>query len=136
MSIVQQKTGQDVHIPLHPELKALIDSLPLINLTFLVTANGKPFVPAGFTNRFRAMAIEAGLPDGLSPHGLRKSTCRRLAEARCTPHEIIAISGHRSLAEVTCYTIEAGRRGLAQRAVDRLDRIETRTDTVKPIKPA
>lgn len=134
LSIVQQKTGQDVHIPLHPELKALIDSLPLDNLTFLVTANGKPFVPAGFTNWFRAMAVEAGLPDGLSPHGLRKSTCRRLAEAGCTPHEIMAISGHRSLAEVTRYTIEAGRRGLAQRAVDRLDRIETRTDTVKPIQ--
>jgi integrase len=134
LSIVQQKTGQDVHIPLHPELKALIDSLPLDTLTFLVTANGKPFVPAGFTNWFRAMAVGAGLPDGLSPHGLRKSTCRRLAEAGCTPHEIMAISGHRSLAEVTRYTIEASRRGLAQRAADRLDKIETRTDAVKPIQ--
>ena len=51
-----------------------------------------------------------------------------------TPHEIMAISGHRSLAEVTRYTVEAGRKGLAQRAVDRLDRIETRTETVKPSK--
>lgn len=134
MSIVQQKTGQDVHVPLHPELKAAIDSLPFDNLTFLVTAHGKPFSPAGFTNWFRDVAREAGLPDGLSPHGLRKATCRRLAEAGCTPHEIMAISGHRSLAEVTRYTVEAGRKGLAQRAVDRLDRIETRTETVKPNK--
>ncbi|MFC3527390.1 hypothetical protein ACFOMH_04325 [Paracoccus mangrovi] len=29
-------------IPLSPDLKALIDILPLDNLTFLVTANGKP----------------------------------------------------------------------------------------------
>lgn len=142
LSIVQQKTGQDVHIPLHPELKVLLNSLPLDNLTFLVTAYGKPFSPAGFTNWFRSMVEEVtheedglakrSLPDGLSPHGLRKSTCRRLAEAGCTPHEIMAISGHRSLAEVTRYTIEAGRKGLAQRAVDRLDRIENRTETVKP----
>jgi integrase len=134
LSIVQQKTGQDVHVPLHPELKAAIDSLPFDNLTFLVTAQGKPFSPAGFTNWFRDVAREAGLPDGLSPHGLRKATCRRLAEAGCTPHEIMAISGHRSLAEVTRYTVEAGRKGLAQRAVDRLDRIEPRTETVKPNK--
>lgn len=134
LSIAQQKTGQDVHIPLHPELKAHLDRLPLDNLSFLVTAQGKPFTPAGFTNWFRDVAREAGLPDGLSPHGLRKATCRRLAEAGCTPHEIMAISGHRSLAEVTRYTIEAGRKGLAQRAVDRLDGIETRTETVKPSK--
>lgn len=134
LSVIQQKTGQDVHVPLHAELKASLDRLPLDNLTFLVTAQGKPFSPAGFTNWFRDMTREAGLPDGLSPHGLRKATCRRLAEAGCTPHEIMAISGHRSLAEVTRYTVEAGRKGLAQRAVDRLDKIETRTETVKPIK--
>lgn len=120
LSVIQQKTGQDVHVPLHAELKASLDRLPLDNLTFLVTAQGKPFSPAGFTNWFRDMTREAGLPDGLSPHGLRKATCRRLAEAGCTPHEIMAISGHRSLAEVTRYTVEAGRKGLAQRAVDRL----------------
>ena len=100
----------------------------------LLTGAGKPFSPAGFTNWFRDVAREAGLPDGLSPHGLRKATCRRLAEAGCTPHEIMAFSGHRSLAEVTRYTVEAGRKGLAQPAVDRLDRIETRKETVKPSK--
>lgn len=131
-----------MHLPLHPELKKLLDRLPLDNLTFLVTAQGKPFSPAGFTNWFRDMVAEVtheegrkkkrALPDGLSPHGLRKATCRRLAEAGCTPHEIMAISGHRSLAEVTRYTVEAGRKGLAQRAVDRLGKIETRTEIVKP----
>jgi integrase len=76
LSIVQQKTGQDVQIPLHPALKALIDMLPPNNLTRLVTTNAKPFVPADFTNWFCAMAVETGLPDGLSPQALRKPTCR------------------------------------------------------------
>ncbi|MCU0802646.1 MAG: hypothetical protein MUD11_12895 [Rhodobacteraceae bacterium] len=50
--------------------------LPLNNLTRLVTTNAKPFVPADFTNWFCAMAVETGLPDGLSPQALRKPTCR------------------------------------------------------------
>lgn len=127
LSIVQQKTGQDVHIPLHGDLRAILDALPLDNLSFLVTVQGKPFSPAGFTNWFRAITREAGLPDNLSPHGLRKATCRRLAEAGCTPHEIMAISGHKSLAEVTRYTVAAGRRDLAKRAIASLDRTETGT---------
>lgn len=115
--ITQQKTGQEVHIPVLPELKAVLDVLPLDNLSFLVTAQGRPFTPAGFTNWFRDMVREAGLPDGLSPHGLRKATCRRLAEAGCTPHQIMAISGHKSLAEVTRYTVAAGRKDLAAQAM-------------------
>ena len=96
--------------PIPGRAPKVIDSLLFDNLTFLVTTNGRPFVPAGFTNWFRAMAVEAGLRDGLSPRGLRKLGRRRLAEAGCTPHEIMAISGHESLAEVTRYTIEACRR--------------------------
>ncbi|WP_157971110.1 tyrosine-type recombinase/integrase [Pseudogemmobacter bohemicus] len=117
LSITQQKTGQDVHVPLHADLRAVLDSLPLDNLSFLMTAQGRPFTPPGFTNWFRDMVREAGLPDGLSPHGLRKATCRRLAEAGCTPHQIMAISGHKSLAEVTRYTVAAGRKDLAAQAM-------------------
>ena len=132
LSITQQKTGQDVHIPLHAELKAVLDRLPLDNLSFLITAQGKPFSPAGFTNWFRAMVREAQLPDALSPHGLRKATCRRLAEAGCTAHEIMAISGHRSLAEVTRYTVAASRKDLAARAMLALSGPDSQTETVKP----
>ncbi|TMV60316.1 hypothetical protein FGG78_35555 [Thioclava sp. BHET1] len=96
LSITQQKTKQAVHIPLHRNLRETIDALPLDNLSFLVTAHGRPFTPAGFTNWFREMVKEANLPDGLSAHGLRKATCRRLAEVGCTPHQIMAISGHDS----------------------------------------
>ena len=127
LSVIQQKTGQDVHIPLHPDLAATLDALPRDNLNFLMTGQGKPFSPAGFTNWFRDMVREAELPDGLSPHGLRKATCRRLAEAGCTAHEIMAISGHKSLAEATRYTVAASRRNLVKRAIASLDKTETGT---------
>ena len=127
LTIVQQKTGQEVGIPMHHDLKALVDSLPKDNLTFIVGDQGKPLTPESFTNWFRRMVSEAGLPKGLSAHGLRKATCRRLAEAGCSAHEIMAISGHKTLAEVTRYTVAANRKQLAERAVASLDGTKTRT---------
>lgn len=95
--------------------------------------------PEGFTNWFRkqvkAVVDDEGkrlLPDDLSPPGLRKATCRRLAEAGCSPHEIMAASGHQTLAEVTRYTVAANRLHLAERAVAALEQKETRTKVVKP----
>lgn len=137
LTITQQKTGQQVSIPLHPELKSTLDSLPKDNMTFLVSERGGPMKPESFTNWFRRMAKEVtqetngkrerALPDGLSPHGLRKATCRMLAEAGCTPHQIMAISGHRTLSEVTRYTVAAGRKGLAEGAMASLDRAKRGT---------
>ena len=121
LTFTQSKTGQDVAIPLHRDLASILGSLPP-GPAFITGERGKPMTPEAFTIRFRQMVKDAGLPDGLSPHGLRKSTCRRLAEAGCTPHEIMAISGHKTLAEVTRYTVAASRKRLAERAVAALDR--------------
>ncbi len=126
LTIVQRKTGQEVGIPMHFDLKALVDSMPKDNLTFIVGEQGKPLTPESLTNWFRRMVIEAGLPNGLSAHGLRKATCRRLAEAGCRAHEIMAISGHKTLAEVTRYTVAANRKQ-AERAIASLDGTKTRT---------
>lgn len=141
LTIVQQKTGQEVSIPVLPNLRAVLDALPKDNLTFIMSARGKPMTPEGFTNWFRkmvkAVVDDEGkrlLPEGLSPHGLRKATCRRLAEAGCSVHQIMAISGHRTLAEVTRYTVAANRVQLADSAAAAMERKETRTKSVKPAK--
>jgi hypothetical protein len=42
---------------------------------------------------------------------------RRLAEAAATAHELMAISGHKTLAEVQRYTAEADRKKLADSAM-------------------
>jgi integrase len=87
--------------------------------TFLVTARGKALVPNSLSNIFRAWCNEAGCPD-VSAHGLRKACARRLADIGCTTHEIQAIAGHASLAEVERYTKAANRRRLAKSAMERL----------------
>jgi len=48
---------------------------------------------------------------------LRKAAARRLAEAGCTAHEIGAITGHASLAELVRYTNAADQRRLAESAM-------------------
>ena len=76
--VKQSKTGKTLMIPIGDELRAAIEATPADHLTFLTTARGKPFTATGFTNWFRDMCNEAGLPNGLSAHGLRKAMCRRL----------------------------------------------------------
>ena len=79
LSIVQEKTGTPVVIPLHPKLREIIDATPSGHLSFLVTHFGKPYTAPGFGNWFRELANEAGCPD-VSAHGLRKATATRLAD--------------------------------------------------------
>lgn len=84
-------------------------------MTFLVTEFGKPFSVAGFGNWFREKCNETGL--NCSAHGLRKAAGAYLAECGATTLQIMAITGHRSIAEVERYTREAGRTKLADGAM-------------------
>src|SRR5262249_40485075 len=55
--------------------------------------------------QFMSDAIrKAGLPPYCKAHGLRKAAARRLAEAGCSAHEIMAVTGHKTLSEVERYT--------------------------------
>jgi integrase len=118
ISVVQQKTRKALSIPIHPDLKAIIDVTPC-DLTFIVSEHGKPFASAqSFGFRMRTWVREAGLT-GCPLHGLRKACCRRLAEAGCTVHQIAAISGHKSIAEVERYTRAVDQTRLAEQAISR-----------------
>ena len=119
LEIRQQKTQNEVSIPIHPDLATILDATPSGHLTFLVTEFGKPYPSANsFGQRMKVWAREAGLM-GAPLHGLRKACCRRLAEAGCTVHEIMSISGHTSLSEVEKYCRSAERKLLADRAIAR-----------------
>jgi integrase len=133
MTITQRKTGEVVDIPILPALQTVLDDVQRrrITPTFIVTEYGEAFSEAGFTNKFRDWCKLAGLPKGLTPHGLRKAFCRVAAEAGLTPHQIMSISGHKTLAEVTRYTAAADRRKLA---IEGMQKIEERTGNGNPIK--
>ena len=133
LTITQKKGGDtvEVSIPILPQLQAVLDDVQSrrIGPTFVMTVHGKPRTDAGFTNWFHDLRTRAGLPDGLSPHGLRKAFCRVAAEAGLTPHEIMAISGHTTLKELTRYTAAADRKRMA---VAGMRKIEQRTRCGNP----
>jgi enterobacteria phage integrase len=78
----------------------------------------KQFRVDGFSQWMRDAIRGAGLPLDCQPHGLRKATGRRLAEARATAKMIMSILGHTTLAEVERYTEDAAQLGLAEDAID------------------
>jgi integrase len=115
----EDKTGLELVIPVHPELRRIIDATPSKHLTFLVTEFGAPFTPAGFGNWFRDRCNEAGLRQ-CAFHGLRKAAATRLIDAGCDVVEAAAITGHASLKELQRYIETRDRKKAARRAMGKL----------------
>jgi integrase len=120
--VVQQKTGHKLTIPLHQRLR---ETLVLAernrkHVTIITTEYGSPFTVDGFSQWFRNAITKAGLPLDCQPHGLRKAAGRRLAEAGCTAHEIMAVLGHKTLTEAERYTRQADQMRLATTAIAKL----------------
>jgi integrase len=120
VKVKQQKTGTVLEIRLHDALRASLDARATNQLTFITTPTGEPYTAAGFGNWFSDAARKAGLPPGVSAHGLRKAAARRLAEAGCTASEIAAITGHRTLKEVSRYTQAADQKTMANAAIGKI----------------
>lgn len=138
VTVRQEKTGQPLEIPMHPRLVESIAAFNSGQLIYIVTKDGQPYSSRGFGNWFNESAVEAGLEKkmtvqginrGCTAHGLRKAAARRLAEAGCTPHQIAAITGHKSLKEVERYTRAAGQKALAGTA---MLRVSPGTDPEQP----
>ena len=115
----EHRNPVDIDIPLYAELAEIIAATPPQHMTFLTTEYGKPFSPNGFGSKFRDWCNQAGLAH-CSAHGLRKAMATRLAESGATPHEIMAITGHKSLEEVERYTRKAVKKRLADAAMAKL----------------
>jgi integrase len=108
-------------LPILPELQAAIDAGPCGNLTFLVTANSKPFTSAGFGNRMRKWCDAAGLKD-CSAHGLRKAGACIAAENGATEAQLMAIFGWSDPDMAALYTKKARQKRIAGDAMGLLVR--------------
>jgi integrase len=115
--IARSKGSRDVDILMSPELQAAVDAMPKEHLTFLVTERGKPRSKYGLGNDFRRWADKAGLPKCCSLHGLKKAGMRRLVDVGANAHELMGVSGHKSLSEAQRYTEDFDRKAAADRAM-------------------
>lgn len=120
--LTTKKSGHttELQIPIHDDFRKIIDATKPEHLNFIVTSQGASRSEKAFSNWIGEAADKAGLPSNSSPHGLRKAACRRLAEAGCTAHEIMSITGHKNLAEVETYCREANKKTLAASAIAKL----------------
>jgi integrase len=99
-------------LPLHPELKAVLDASPLGNGSFIgMSANA-------FDKAFRRACRAAGVKG--SAHGLRKAAATRLAEAGASVLELNAIFGWTGSKMAMKYCDKADRAKLARQGLERL----------------
>lgn len=116
IKVRQMKTDALVQIPIHLELRRIIDATPTSNLAFIVSNRGAPYTMESFSNWFRKKAREAGLTE-CPAHGLRKAASRRMAEMGLSNQLIKSITGHTSDSEVARYTRDANQVAMADRAM-------------------
>jgi len=122
VSYTRVKTGIGVDMATAVDLQQALAAAKRDHVCILTTAYGRPFTVAGFSGWMRAAMTKAGLPLDCKPHGLRKTLGRRLADAGCTAHEIMAMLGHKTLGEAERYTREADRRLGGRQAVLKLEK--------------
>ena len=126
------KTGQQVDLPILPELGRELSYLPPAHMVLLSREDGsKGYANESFGNLFRRWCTEAGL-SGLAAHGLRKAGARRLAEAGATEFEVMSFLGHGTAREASRYVAAANRATLADSGMAKLG-AETGTKLSQPL---
>ncbi len=123
----QQKTGKPAYVEITPELQAAIDATPARPststkriLNFLLTADGEPFTPGGFTQRMKLWVREAGLTR-CPLHGLRKAGARIKVELYGWDIlEVQAAGGWASLRDLEIYLKSACRKKAARRGGEKI----------------
>jgi integrase len=121
INVTQQKTGKELWVPLHADLR---DELDWNGSPFVKTPKGESYTP----DRFRAAwtRLMNNTPagrirkEGFTFHGLRASSVEKLREAGCDDREIESITGM-SPAMITRYSRFADQKRLAKAAVRRLE---------------
>lgn len=116
MAVKQGKTGKELMIPLHRDLKAVLDNVERRAVTILTTLNGTPWTENGFQATWRKHKPVIVREHGLVFHGLRKSAVVTLLECGCTDAEVAAITGQ-SRQMVEHYARKVNQEHLARSAI-------------------
>ena len=120
ISIVQEKTGAALSIPIHAKLHEALRAYPTKGMHLIGDQHGRAIKSQSLSEMMTRAIAAAGLPRNCVPHGLRKAILRRIAEHGGSTKEIASVSGHKSLAEVERYTRDADQRKLSTAAIAKL----------------
>jgi integrase len=126
IEVSQIKTKTKLSIPCHSNLKAALDAAARVGDTILTTQYGKSYNAAGLSTLVQRATAKLGAKQ-FTAHGLRCNAAIALAEAGCTVHEIMSITGHKTYKLAMHYSQRAGQKKLARQAIDRLEVANLRT---------
>jgi integrase len=100
-------------------LKTALDRAKRKSEFILTTQLGSGYSDGAFCNMIAEATAEIGAKQ-YTAHGLRKNAAISLAEAGCTVHQIMAITGHKTWKQAML-TQRAAQKQLAQQAMDKLE---------------
>lgn len=112
--LTQTKTGAELQIPIHSELRKAMKAYPTKGLSLFGDERGKPVQRNSLTTFMRKAIADAGLDPRCVTHGLRKALSRRMAEGGASSKTIAAVTGHKTLKEIERYTAAAEQPKLAK----------------------
>src|SRR5262249_11753251 len=115
--VVQEKTGTKVWVPLHRDLKALLDQTPRTSDFILNSSWGKPYASSQTLYEKIKPALKRIGEGKYVPHGLRATAAVRLIEAGCSEDQAAAITGHRDLNVLRSYLRGTNQAKLARQAM-------------------
>ncbi len=110
ITVVQQKTGKELYVPLHGRLSAILAEVPRSLTTIVCNHKGKPYSPSALRK-----VIKQHVGDHV-PHGLRKNAVNALLEAGCSAAMVSAITGQ-TMQIVEMYAAKRNNRKLAKTAM-------------------
>ena len=120
IAVAQEKTKKRLWVPVHLTLKKMLKTdIKRRGLVIFTTKTGRPWRLSHLRHEVAKTVAVCGF-EAYSLHGLRKNAARNLAEAGASPHEIAAVTGHRTLKMVELYTKEARQKRLAKAAIAKL----------------
>lgn len=111
----------NLYVPAATPLLAYLSRCTFRGLLFVSDDRGTPINADTLRKSMRAQLDSLGLKN-LHYHGLRHSTATALAQAGCSAHEIMAITGHQTDQMVRVYTKKVEQKKLATSAVHKLER--------------
>lgn len=114
IELTQHKTGIDLAVPIHSELKKLLDDTPKGGFQILMREDGTPWRPNLLRKALQVWAKGEGAK--VVPHGLRKNAVIALLEAGCSVAETAAISGQ-TLQVIEHYAKRRNRKTLGASAI-------------------
>jgi integrase len=126
IEVSQVKTKAKLTIPCHSRLKAALDAAARAHGHILTTQYSQPYSAHALSMLVQRATAKLGAKQ-FTAHGLRCNAAIALAEADCSVHQIMAITGHKTYKLAMHYSQRAGQKKLARQAIDRLEVANLRT---------